>query len=378
MVSRAIPLEAAWKVAAGVDHGGVIATKNGVGGDRELLFLGTAANQAAHILQETGVRISEAVADLLPDWFADHVTASGEHYLVTLTVEQVEDQIAAGGWTWTLGGSRERLVEAADKFPVGCAKISTPQVKIDKADLSVSNTKRVIGASVFADVDGFTAYIEEAKASDPDLAEAVRAFHVIRAEGRNTAVVDFKALRIQYQGDRMQALAYQPIGDDAAIALNAVTLAAALTSVANEVLPEVVTENAAKPLAIGVALGEVLVSKIGEHDKRDMIVVGGSVAEAASIQERLHGGELGLDVPTYDLLPEWIQEEFAWSQSAKAYTTANLTYDALLDLAPTEESASTVKSALLGLAAGVGVAAAAYAASRPRSPEPALRPWSRG
>jgi len=368
-----------WKVSAGADHGVVIATKNGVGGDRELLFLGTAANQAAHILQETGVRISAEVADLLPDSFDDHVNPSGQHYLVTLTVEQAEEQIAASGWTWTLDGSRKRLNEAADTFPADCAKITSPQKAIDKKSLSLSDTKRVTGASVFADVDGFTAYIEEAMASDPDLVDAVRAFHVIRAEGRNTAVVDCKALRIQYQGDRMQALAYQPIGDDATIALNAVTLAAALTSVANEVVPEVVVADAAKPLAIGLALGEVLVSKIGEHNNRDMIVIGSSVAEAANIQQRLDGGQIGLDVAAYDLLPEWIQEEFTWSSSAQAYTATNLTYDALLDLAPTEESASAVKSALLGLAAGVGVGAAAvaYAATRPRSVESPLRPWSR-
>jgi len=227
--------------------------------------------------------------------------------------------------------------------------------------------------SLFADVDGFTAYIEDADASGM-LPEAVRAYHVIRSEMRNTAVVDFEALRVQYQGDRIQALAYLPIGDTEARAMTAVRTAAALNSVTTYVLPDVIGE-AAKPIAIGLAAGTVLVSKLGQHGDRDVVSLGSSTAEAARIQEALEGGQIGVNAELRDRLPDWLQGVFSWEQSPRAYVAKGLTLDELDRLEASESS--TLAKGLLADAvasAAIGAGAALIRSHKPEE-EPPLRPW---
>lgn len=147
------------------------------------------------------------------------------------------------------------------------------------------------GVSLFADVDGFTAYVADAEANG-ELPEAVRAYHVQRSELRDVLVDDFDGLRIQYQGDRIQGLVYRPIGREDEVAVKAVRTAAAMMSTTTQVLPQVIGE-AAKPLQIGLAYGPVVVTKVGERGNRDVVSLGQSTADAARIQQALPGGSIG-------------------------------------------------------------------------------------
>ncbi|MFD8499444.1 hypothetical protein [Amycolatopsis sp. NPDC059657] len=311
----------AWAVAAGLDHGECIATKNGAQGDRELLFLGSAANHAAKTLRSSGIRMTAQVRDLLPDGLRARTTSVDEEtWCLSLTVGEVERLAGEYGWNWTLEAARQRLTDALERFPSGCISSAEVKESIDKATLRFSSTKRVSGASLFADVDGFTAYIDQLEELG-DKTEAVRFFHVLRGVMRDSAVQEFEALRIQYQGDRMQALAYRPVADEAAAAFDAVRLAAALTTVADEIVPEV-TGVPRQRLAIGLSWGEVLVSKIGQHGRADYVSLGASTASAANIQQRLDGGQIGIDRGLRERLPAWLQDIFSWDESAKAYVTS--------------------------------------------------------
>jgi class 3 adenylate cyclase len=381
----ALAEDVAWVVAAGIDHGTTLATRNGAGGDQELLFLGNAANRAAHVLSKVGVRMTAAVRELLPESFDPYLSeVSSDEYRVSMSASTVESMANSFGWPWTLATSKDRLADLADKYKAGCVKVSDVKENIDKSTVSLSNTKRAFGISLFADVDGFTDYIEGLTTSDEDPVEGVRVFHTLRGELRDSVVQDFDGLRIQYQGDRIQAFAYRPVGDNEAIALKAVQLASALITLAEEVVPEAtsVTEPPL-PVAIGLAAGEVLVAKVGQHGSPDLMSIGGSTATAATIEGRLKGGEIGLDSELYSLLPDWLQAVFTWSGSAKAYVAKDLNFDefgTLLESASADESASALgKAALLaagGLAAA-GVGAAAYLKTRDRMPTTSARPWSR-
>ncbi len=368
----------AWQTAGGVDFGNAVATKNGTGGDRELLFLGRPANMAAKIIG-TGLRLTDEVVELLPETFADYLARASDDtcWYFAPSVGALEKLIADHGYSWTQAQTRKRLEQAAADYPPGTATVSGVADTIDKDTLGLSNTKRVDGVSLFADVDGFTRYVEEAAAVDEDLVEAVRAYHVIRSEMRATAVEDYKALRIQYQGDRMQALGYLPLGDEKAAAVRAVRITAALTSAVNYVLPQVIGA-AARPLAIGLAAGSTLVSKLGEHGNRDLVCLGSATVEAARIQVGLDGHQIGVDVELYERLPVWLQEVFVWQASPGAYVAADLTLDEL-DRLEAAESAGRAKGLLaagaVGVGLGVGAAALIRRAGRSESPEPPLRPW---
>lgn len=374
-----IATDDAWISAVGVDHGQVTVTRNGTKGDRELLFLGPAANHAAKVLPKSGIRVTPAVADLLPDDFTSYLTETGAVFSVVISRTATEELIDRYGWSWRYQDVEERLAEAAEKYPTSSVTVSKPTGKFDKDDLRLSNTKQLHATSVFADVDGFTAMIDDAADSDPDLVDAVRSFHTLRSEGRDTAVQDFAALRVQYQGDRMQALCYLPTSDRVEQAVTAVTMATALTSVASEIVPQIVPTGAAKPYAIGLATGDVLATKIGEHGNRDLVVIGSSVATAAAIQGRLAGGEIGLDFATRDVLPEWMRELFPWDLAKQAYVASGLTYDKLLAAQEGAPDDRAVTKALTALARSIGAYPSAVATPRPVSTPASSerRPWLR-
>ncbi|MFJ7216948.1 hypothetical protein [Amycolatopsis sp. NPDC098790] len=330
--------EREWRIAAGLDHGRCLATKNGSGGDRELLFLGSAANYAAKILQSTGIRMTDRVQALLPDDLQESTVKGGDGtWSLWLSAAEVEQRAAAEGWPWRLEKTRSRLEEEAEKHPAG--SLTSAQVKetIDKDALRPSNTKRVSAASLFADVDGFTAYIDQQEADGEDLTEAVRLFHVLRGVGRDTAVQGFGALRIQYQGDRMQVLAYRPVKDGERAACDTVRLAAALTTVADDIVPGVVGTDRHR-VAIGACWGETLVSRVGEHGEMDYVSLSSATARAASIQQRLDGGQIGIDAALRDLLPAWLKVVFEWDANAKAYVATDFDWTAFCTLEESEKS----------------------------------------
>jgi hypothetical protein len=364
----------AWQTAGGVDFGDAVATKNGTGGDRELLFLGRPANQAAKIIK-TGLRLTDEVVDLLPASFDDFLSRSSDDqcWCFVPSTSALEQLIAENGYSWSQAQTRKRLEEAAEKYLPGSATVFEATGPISKDKLGLSNSKRVDAVPLFADVDGFTGYVDQAAALDEDLVDAVRSWHVIRSEMRTTAVVDYEALRIQYQGDRMQALAYLPLDNEgSAAAVRAVRITAALTSAVKYVLPQVVG-TAAKPLAIGLAAGNTLVSKLGEHGNRDVVCLSLATVEAARIQVGLDGNQIGLDAELYKRLPEWLQELFTWQPSPGAYVATDLTLDEL-DRQEAAQAEAGAKGLLAGAragAAGIGVGAALV---RRRGERP-LRPW---
>lgn len=366
-----------WSVRGGGDHGVSLATRSGTGGDQEMLFLGSPANHAAKIFSGTSVRVTTDIAKLLPDEFDPYLSTPPSDdavRIVTMPATQVEALAADYGWNWTLERTRSRLEEAAVSHPPDCVTVSNAARPIDKSSLAISKTKRVSGVSVFADVDGFTSYIDDLVRRDADMVEAVRAFHVLRSTMRDTAVIDFTALRIQYQGDRMQALCYQPIGDEAASVLRAVELAAALKTISEEVLPQVVASEAAKPLAIGLALGEVLVSRMGQQGDPDVVTIGPSVGQAAAIQQRLPGGAIGLSADTHAALPDWLQSAFKWDPSALAWVSDALTHERFTDLKVSESDAPGLAAAT-GALGTTAVGPAAQLMREDGVPRQGLRPW---
>jgi hypothetical protein len=317
-----------WEVAAGIDLGDTVATKNNLRGDRELLFLGRAANMAAKVIAE-GILVTEQAADAAPDDIVGYLTqtASGA-YALDLPDDELDALIEDQGWGWTLEGSRARVEEAMQKCPPDRVKVSAATGEIDKTKLGLANSKRVTGVSFFADVDGFTAYVDEAAASDEDLVEAVKAYHVIRSEMRYVAVEDYGALRIQYAGDRMQAIAFLPVDDQAAISYTAVETAAGLHASVEHTLP-VVLGDAVRPLAIGEALGAALISRLGEHGQPDVVCVGPATEAAVRYQQALEGGETGISKAIRDHLPGDVAAEFKWRAAAGCYVAADLTADKL-------------------------------------------------
>jgi hypothetical protein len=142
----------AWQTAAGVDFGDAVVTKDGVGGDRELLFLGHPANMAAKIIRG-GLRLTSEVVALLPGSFHRYLAEAVDDPNVMCfapSAAALEDLIGDRGYTWSRERTQKRLEADEEVYPAGTTVVTSARGPIDKSRLSVYNTKQVDGVSLFA------------------------------------------------------------------------------------------------------------------------------------------------------------------------------------------------------------------------------------
>jgi len=325
-LTEAFPDDSALVCAAGASYGATLATKSGERGDAELLFLGDAANQGGKILNPgCRLRVTKDLRDLLDDDELGMTVSDLEDgtFKLTLEREAIEDGAARYGIPWTLESSTKRVLADADAIGVDAVKISKAVAEINKDTLGISNSKLNDAVSAFADIDGFTAIVEQAT-TNARRAELVKAFHIIRYELNYVRKDDYPGtLRVQYQGDRIQTLRHLPHDDPAARAMRALEVAAGWQSSIRETLPDVIDLDELR-LAIGLAAGPTLVSKLGTRGNRDVLAFGSGVRRAERIQRNIDGDELGIDGAVHNELPEDITALFTWRAGAQGYITEDL------------------------------------------------------
>jgi class 3 adenylate cyclase len=321
-------------VSGGAALGNAIGTKNGHRGDRELLFLGAPANYAAKIMTGTDtLRITTDVYDALPESLQDYFVALEDDRLGitvydmgSISLEDLDALLQAYGISWDRAASLQRIKDDKANFPLNKIEYSDAEVLIDMDSLGIRNNKRVLAASVFGDVSGFTAYIDKA-AEENNAKAALRVLHSIRKEMASIVKHDFGGIRVQFQGDRVQALFHLPQGDEKRIAARAVDTAVALQSAMERVIKKVLPEASELGMAVGSSVGVTLVSKLGTHGNRDRICIGDSVEDAATYQEGSASGQIAIPAETHAHLDEDLQKLFVWNKDRALYIATNLTQE---------------------------------------------------
>jgi class 3 adenylate cyclase len=241
--------------------------------------------------------------------------------------------------------------------PLSEIEYSDATVKIKFDQLGLKNNKRVIAATIFADVCGFTKYIDDAK-TDEERVARLRVFAVLRREFAKVVKEDFGGVRVQYQGDRIQAMFHLPKGNSAAIALEAVNAAVGLQSSMEITLKEHLPEAEQLGIAVGIDLGTTLASLLGARGQRDRICLGVPVENAANLEDRHGKRDIAISAAVREELPVEIQDLF--EKDGDAYVATGLTADSL-ELAQKasvyESGARVAVGAVLGAAAiGLGIA----------------------
>lgn len=357
-----------FKIAGGADIGDVIGTRNGSRGDRELLFLGSAANRAAKIIGASGaLRITGDVYDALPEdlrAFCEEI--EDDLYRIKPVSHGVLDELLeARGIGWDRDKSAERIQEDKQAFPLKDVSYGSASKLIDLDSLSIYKNKKVFAASVFADISGFTAYVDGAE-TEEEKKEALRVFHAIRKELATVVKKDYEGIRVQYQGDRVQALYHLPKDEEEEIVAEAVEAAVALQSSIEHTIKEALPEAEDLGLAVGVDVDTTLASRLGTRGHRDRICVGVPVENAADLEERSEGGRIAITSRAYRALPENLSEHFSYNAEAACYVADGLTMDKL-DLAKRAKDYETGKAALIAAGAtgalvfGAGAVAMAQA-----------------
>jgi class 3 adenylate cyclase len=319
-----------FSVSSGIDIGDVVATKNGTRGDRELLFIGSPANNAAKITAGAGsIRLTKEMFEALPDALQCICCEAGHDlYKASAAADVLAELLGQRDIDWSRQKSAQRLKRDLKGLPLDAIQFSSARQLIDKSRLSVRNNKRVLAASLFADIAGFTGFIESAD-TEQTKKEAVWLFHMIRKEMREVVVSDYKGVRIQYQGDRIQGLYHLPEDDQAAIAKEAVEAAAGLQASMEHSLPRCVPECSELHLAIGIDIGKTLVSNLGQHGQRDMMCIGETVERASEYEDRLGARLTGISKDLKDSLPDEWQALFDYDAGKKCYVAKGLTTLAL-------------------------------------------------
>ena len=266
--------------------------------------------------------------DYLPESLRKHATEDEtRHYsLAGLTQSEFEALLDEFEIEWSENDSRERVEADKRQFPLADIELSGARTTIDFDALSIRDSKYVLAANSYADVSGFTAFVESAT-TDGAKAEALKAFHVIRREHARVIKSDYDAVRVQYQGDRVQGLTHLPTDDWKAIATAAVETAIGLQSSFEITLKEALPSIQKLGLAVGVGLGWTVATKLGPRGHRDRICLGDAVSRAERNEENVDKGEIGIDKATYDQLDDALRARFAWNNPSRCYVAAGLTWE---------------------------------------------------
>jgi hypothetical protein len=305
------------------DLGQTVATRGGTRGDSELLFLGNAANRPAKLLSKSRLVVTDRLLDAVGDQL-DYtiIEADDDAWILKISRHEVEAEAAADGIGWSVEKSAKRLAVDLDKWPVERFGVSGAKELIHPTQLSRSNSKLVQAAAILMDIDGFSAYVDQAE-NDEVKRDAILAQDAIRQEMRSVLKSDNNGVRVQYQGDNMIGFVHVPEDDDTAIATAAANIGAGMQSSMSTTLPEIVTDADRLDVAVGVSLNQTIVSCLGPHGRRSALIVGPAGTEAENIQMRLDANQTGLDKRAYEALPAEIQELYDWNETAKAWVTEN-------------------------------------------------------
>ena len=263
-------------VRIGIDSGPAVAVNSGRASEPEPLFVGSPANHAAKLADgdEPGIflspRLEQARTGLRPP-AAVRLTEDAAIRTLTETVDIGNLRKSA----------RAHLDEAFDIFVQDQERLLKahggvrpaefafhyrlpPLRSVKFADHPPSNSIRLPLASVFADIDGFTAYVDAAIAGG-GVAEAISNLHVLRAEMAAVLQEDFGGRKIRFIGDCLHgviAVGNARETDAMATVKEAVLTAAAIRS-SFELCRARLPGTAALGIAIGIEYGPTPMCRLG-------------------------------------------------------------------------------------------------------------------
>ena len=319
--------------AVGLASGTSYICNVGKNGKRELISLGTCANLAAKVIgKNDSITITDEMYDVLPECLQ-------KHFEKDKTVADVQTYKASGlrwsshpdlaeelGVDWDAEKWKKKTEEHRDNLPLDQIEITKATKLMDVSKLTERNCKRNNAITFYADLDGFTRYVQEAE-TDEKVISLIRQFNMIRAEFQSVCDSDFDGLPLQHRGDCILGIMHLPSGKDehADRCQDAVDLAIGLQSSMEHVLNERLTDREDIHVAVGMDVGKVIVSRLGKKGERISICFGPEVTEAERLQTISNAKEIRISTEIYEQLDdEDVTEEF--TKRGSAYVATDLTF----------------------------------------------------
>jgi class 3 adenylate cyclase len=339
------------KVRVGIDTGEALAVNNGRNGGREPLFLGDPANHAAKFAAGSakGIYLTKAARAAIGLKAVDTPKSTA------LTVAEIETSQTAAN----LGVDKDTIVREwradLDANPIGTFEFSshTPPLRtLDIGVLTPKNSRRQDAVSIYADLDGFTAFVSRNIKDNPGA--VVKALHVIRAELDRVLSGEFDGRRIRFIGDCLHGLICEGTAhttDQEQTISTAVLCAGALRSsfeLALQKLEADEVEVDGLGLQIGLEYGPMTITRLGLQGDRVRCSVSRGVRTSEAEQLRCGAAETAIGQLAYDGGSQAVRDLFGASRKV-----ANLDYDEAVDALSDDgdETAKVSKAAAYVVAA---------------------------
>jgi hypothetical protein len=331
-------------VCIGIDSGPAVAIDSGRKDEREPLFVGSPANHAAKLAagDQEGVNLGRRAADALnrPMGLGQTKVFLTEEFSKGFLTDQVE---TARGFS-TANQRLEKAYETAsqtiadwDSANLNGASFKfhhkePPLKDLVYADHPPSNAIRMELASIFADIDNFTAYIDNAIVTGR-VAEAVANLHVIRAEMGAVLRDDFKGRKVRYIGDCIHGLIAEGTRaeTDAKETIRAAVDAAAGIRSSFDLCKDLLQGVADLGLAIGIEYGPTPVCRLGlRGDGSVRAAASRATCSSEAVQQLCNGTETALGEAAFQAAPVSIRLVF----SGAGHKVPNFDVDAAEMLLP--------------------------------------------
>ena len=355
------------RVRVGIDSGTALAVNNGRPGHREPLFLGQPANQAAKRAgngSEPGIFVTHNVRALLGYPTVADADAT------PLTVAQRASSATAAALETTVDAEVRAWAEDLKNNPIGRFDFSghTPPMRDLNLDLlSPANSRRQDALSLYADIDGFTAYVAANVDDDDDARDVVRVLHVLRSELDSVLVKDFGGLKVRFIGDCIHGLLAEGTAQttNGAATLESAALCAGAMRSSFSLALEVLSEAkivCSLGLAIGLEYGPLAISRLGIKGDMVACAIGRSVWTSEAEQKACTGKQTGFGTSAKAQSPAWLAD---WLDADRRLSGA--TYDAVAARRDTVKKSSLQRAATTAAAAAapVGFPARSAAPSKP-------------
>lgn len=300
------------RVRIGIDTGRAVAVSSGRGADLDPLFLGSPANHAAKRAEgyRPGIYLSDRARKVL-----SKPTVGGAYERSTALAEERQyggANTAYGqtqfGYDPSLTRARVQAAARALKSDLDLDALTSPEARfhfhcyepplrtIDFAELMPSRSIRMALGSVFADLSGFTAYVDACILTGR-IAEMTANLHVIRGELAACARDDFAAKKVRFIGDCLHALiaiGTRMATEPAATVDAAVMLTGGLRS-SFDLCRSMLSGLGMMGVAIGAEYGETPISRIGIRGERSVRCASSKAVSASeALQSDLTGRQTAL------------------------------------------------------------------------------------
>ncbi len=318
------------KVRIGIDTGKALAVNNGRRGHREPLFLGEPANYAAKRAgggNATGIYLTNKARKAIG------LTEVASVDTTPLTKSEIEASQQSAKLDVTAAEIVEEWVDDLENNPIGAFEFSghtPPYATLDIESLSAKNSRRQDAATVYGDLDGFTAYVGANIGTDAGAKNVVRTLHVLRSELDAVLHEDFQGRKVRFIGDCLHGLLVEGTAQTTEVeeTISNMTLcAAAMRSsfdIALKRLKEKGTDASSLGLAVGFEFGPMNVTRLGMKGELIRCSVSRGVLAAEEEQSRCTGSETAIGEIAYDEASGAVRDIFGDSRkrSKLDYDTA--------------------------------------------------------